>query len=120
LRRFSAVWIPGISIEWFYTAMPNLTDIQVSEPQEDLLFDLFSRLDRTQHTGFLPHLRSLALVNCDPDLQASVSGALVSRCTANEKGSRLESFQYVEHKLYHISLEETTVVCLWELVERGM
>lgn len=69
LRHFSTGWLPTLSIEWFCTAI--LTSIQVSDSRQDLLLNLFSRLDRAQHSGLLPHLRSLALLRCSVHINAS-------------------------------------------------
>ncbi|KAF8182104.1 hypothetical protein K438DRAFT_2020913 [Mycena galopus ATCC 62051] len=120
LRRFSnGSEISALSIEWF-TVMPGLTDIQVSEPTSVFLLGFFSKLDRGQHNGFLPCLRCLAFLECVRfPLDSPVLGALASRCSADEKGCRLESFRYVCGNGY-AWLEETTAIAFRELVNRGM
>ncbi|KAF7335264.1 hypothetical protein MSAN_02337100 [Mycena sanguinolenta] len=62
LRRFSTgVEIPALSIDWF-SAIPDLADITISYSPSSFFLDLFSRLNRTQDPGLLPHLQSLAML----------------------------------------------------------
>ncbi|KAJ7265402.1 hypothetical protein B0H12DRAFT_1068502 [Mycena haematopus] len=119
LRRFSATsQIPELSVEWF-SVMPGLTDIEVSHASSSLLFDLFSRLDRTQHEDFLPHLRSLAFLHSSWMLEESMVHVLASRCSADAKSARLESFRYTWDNKDTV-LEEPMIVAFGGLVERSM
>ncbi|KAJ6515267.1 hypothetical protein C8R45DRAFT_955877 [Mycena sanguinolenta] len=122
LRRFATgVEIPTLSIDWF-SAIPNLTDITVSKPSPSFLLELFARLNRTQYQGFLPHLGSLAFMQCPPTcaLDRCVP-TLASRCSADENGARLESFWNVWGYLdEHTEIGEPTVGALRALVEQGM
>ncbi|KAJ7157209.1 hypothetical protein C8R46DRAFT_1113791 [Mycena filopes] len=86
--------IGSMSVDWF-TAMPGLRDIDLFDPAEPFLSDFLDRLDRTNNSAFLPHLRTIAFRNCTFDLDLSVPEAISSRCTENdsENMATLESFQ---------------------------
>jgi len=109
-----------LSIEWFSTAMPFLTDIDIWEPGEEFLRDLFAKLDRTRHAGFLAHLQSLAFRGWNIDVDASVLPALSSRCTTSEESSKLESFRVIWWTDDHRPPDESIITALQALVERGM
>ncbi|KAJ6515247.1 hypothetical protein C8R45DRAFT_1139337 [Mycena sanguinolenta] len=120
LQRFvTGAEIPALSVDWF-SAMPGLTDIMVSIPSPSFLLDFFSRLNRTYYQGFLPHLRSLAFIQCPHTctLDKCVP-ALASRCSANENRARLESFRHVWRD-GDTEIEEPMVAAFRALVEQGM
>ncbi|KAJ7265420.1 hypothetical protein B0H12DRAFT_1321230 [Mycena haematopus] len=121
LRRFSTgSQIRELSVEWF-SAMPGLTDIEVSDPSSSLLLEFFLRMGRTQHEDFLSHLRSLAFLRCRPScvFDESMVHVLASRCSVDEKSARLESFRLIWRHGY-TELEEPMILAFRGLVERRM
>ncbi|KAJ7167817.1 hypothetical protein C8R46DRAFT_1094246 [Mycena filopes] len=123
LRRFSTgTQITLLSLTWFSTAMPNLTDLELSAPQRSFVRDFFARLDRVKHRDFLPHLRSLSFVEASFGVNPAAISALSSRCASGEDGeAALESFRLIWPRATHVDpLPEKTVAALAELVEQGM
>ncbi|KAJ7045074.1 hypothetical protein C8F04DRAFT_1067615 [Mycena alexandri] len=123
LRRFHTDnRITSLSAEWFATAMPGLVDIDLYDPEPLFLRDFFARLDRAKDSGFLPHLRTIVLRECFFELDASVLGALSSRCTAGDENlAVLDSFQQIwPKKLNTFPWDTAMLTACRELVERGM
>ncbi|KAJ7030003.1 hypothetical protein C8F04DRAFT_1114995 [Mycena alexandri] len=121
LRRFSTGYpITLLSVDWFSTAMPNLTEVELCGPSRPFFRDLCAMLDRAEHRYFLPHLRSLSLLNVRFGVRPAIQ-ALWSRCTPSEEGSALESFQLTWPRGVNVDpLSESIVIALTELVEQGM
>ncbi|KAJ7181612.1 hypothetical protein C8R43DRAFT_969646 [Mycena crocata] len=82
LRRFSTgMSMRGISADWF-TAIPGLTSLELFAPRSEFLVAFFTRLDRGQDRGFLPHLQYLTFTNFNGtffDADIAIP-ALSSRC----------------------------------------
>jgi hypothetical protein len=118
LRTFSIDKTPPM--EWFSIAMPGLTNIEISSPDLAFALDFFSKLDRTQDKGFLPHLRFLTFKENGFPMDASILRALSSRCAVDERGSKLQSFRQVWPCGWSLSIGESTSVALRELRKQGM
>ncbi|KAJ7757583.1 hypothetical protein B0H16DRAFT_1885596 [Mycena metata] len=130
LRRFRADRpIKSLSVEWFAAAMPGLVDLELCNPGPQFLRKFFGMLNRTRESAFLPHLRTLMFRASLFELDASVLGALSSRCTAGDENlAVLESFQQIWDPI-SASLADTlsfsrdnamSLSACRELVERGM
>jgi hypothetical protein len=111
--------ITMLSTEWF-VAMPNLTDIEVSYPPREFLYDFVAKLDRTQHRGFLPYLRSLAFQKRYMDVKPSMLNALSSRCAASAESSMLESFLLSWPSGMLAYVDQSLIPAFRGLVDRGM
>ncbi|KAJ7747762.1 hypothetical protein B0H16DRAFT_1461854 [Mycena metata] len=120
LRRFSTGYpITLLSVDWF-TAMPNLTEIELCRPSRPFFRGLCAKLDRAEHRDFLPHLRSLSFVDVRFGVRPAIK-ALRSRCTPSDNGSVLESFRLTWPRGVTVDpLSESVIIALRELVEHEM
>ncbi|KAJ7757589.1 hypothetical protein B0H16DRAFT_1885602 [Mycena metata] len=128
LRRFRADHpIESLSVEWFAAAMLGLVDLELDLPGHQFLREFLGMLDRNRDGAFLPHLRTLVFRRRMFGLDASMLGALSSRCTAGDENlADLESFQQILYPM-SASLADAfardnamSLVACRELVERGL
>ncbi|KAJ7755787.1 hypothetical protein B0H16DRAFT_1782889 [Mycena metata] len=121
LRSFSAEReITTLTVDWFATSMPGLTELDLCQEDDDFLLEFFTMLDRAQNPGFLPHLQSLTFRDCTFSIEAPMFSALSSRTTADDQSSILESFRQIWPKGEYMVLEDATAASFRGLVERGM
>ncbi|KAJ7755788.1 hypothetical protein B0H16DRAFT_1782883 [Mycena metata] len=121
LRSFSASCvITTLTVDWFATSMPGLTEIELNVQDHDILYNFFKRLYRTENPGFLPHLQSLIFRDWAFSMTASMFRALSSRTIADDQTSILSSFRQIWPKGDYMILEDATAASFRGLVERGM
>ncbi|KAJ7045096.1 hypothetical protein C8F04DRAFT_1343637 [Mycena alexandri] len=125
LRRFHTQHqMASLSIEWFTAAMPGLVDIELCNPTLLFFREFFGMLDRSQESGFLPHLKALTFRHCAFELDASMLQALSSRYTptADNDTADLEFFQQIWPEGWEaiFIMDDPTIAACRELVEQGM
>ncbi|KAJ6538516.1 hypothetical protein DFH09DRAFT_1177106 [Mycena vulgaris] len=107
------------SVGWL-SLVPGLTTLEVSRPNAMFLRDFIPKLDRTSAKNklFLPHLRTLAFLDCSTAVTVPLIQALSSRSTEHTATTRLESFRQTSR--ISISLQGPVVGALRGLVTNGM
>ncbi|KAJ7757564.1 hypothetical protein B0H16DRAFT_1721297 [Mycena metata] len=115
-RLYSQRQVPSLSVEW----------LSFHE-------SLSTRLDRTKHTEFLPHLRPLTFRfrHCVFAPDSSTIQAFLSRCATHENSTIFESFRQIWLAPYRVArsgssesipplLDDSAMATCRELVKQGL